>query len=195
MVYSILRLIALVLCKIFFRLDVVGVEHIPKKGAFILVSNHVSFLDPIALGVACPRKLNYMGRHDLFRNPIFSRLLTACCTFPVKRDSADPGAFKKAIRLIKDGKALVLFPEGRRSHYNDASSMPEPGIGFLYSKLEVTVIPAFIKGSHLALPKAAHFIRPAKISVCFGRQISIERRMPYQDIAIKIMDNIRHLSC
>jgi 1-acyl-sn-glycerol-3-phosphate acyltransferase len=195
MAYSILRFIALVLCKIFFRLDVVGIENIPKKGAFILASNHVSFLDPIALGVACPRKLNYMARHDLFRNPIFARLLAACCTFPVKRDSADPGAFKKAIRFIKDGKALVLFPEGRRADYNDASSMPQPGIGFLYSKLEVPVIPAFVKGTHLALPRGARFIRPAKIYVCFGRQISIERRMPYQDIAIGIMDNIRHLSC
>jgi 1-acyl-sn-glycerol-3-phosphate acyltransferase len=195
MVYSIIRFIALVLCKILFRLEVTGAGHIPKKGAFILASNHVSFLDPVALGVACPRKLNFMARHDLFHNPIFSRLLSLCCTFPVKKGSADPGAFKKAMHLIKDGKAIVLFPEGRRCDYNDTSSMPQPGIGFLCSKLGVPVIPAFVKGSHIALPKGAHFIRPAKISVCFGKQISVERRMPYQDIAIRIMDNIRHLSC
>jgi 1-acyl-sn-glycerol-3-phosphate acyltransferase len=89
---------------------------------------------------------------------------------------------------------LLLFPEGTRQSQGEALPA-QAGIGFLAAKLDCPVIPAFIKGSEEALPKGAKFIRPAKISVCFGQQIFIERRMPYQEIAQLIMARIRHLSC
>lgn len=159
-----------------------------------MASNHVSYLDPITLGVACPRKLNFMARHDLFYNPWFSWLITAVGAFPLKRDSYDLSSLKEAMRRLKNGNALVLFPEGSRS-INGISNQPQAGIGFLAVKVSLPVIPAFIRGTELALPKGSKFIRPRKVSVHFGRQVSIERRLPYQDIARAIMKDIRHLSC
>jgi len=194
MLYSILRLLSAIILKILFRFKAKGLEHIPKRGGFILASNHVSYLDPIAVGVACQRKLNYMAKEELFCNPLFSRLLSRIGVFPVKRDSADLSALKEAMRRVRIGGALVLFPEGSR-RFDGASHEPYSGIGFLAAKLNVPVIPAFVKGTEKALPAGAKFIRLTNISVCFGKQISIERRMPYQDIAGHIMDNIRHLSC
>lgn len=194
MLYDISRLLLLLLFKIFFRIRASGCENIPKKGGFILASNHTSYLDPIALGVASPRKLNFMAKHDLFIYPLFSRLLMAVGAFPVKRDSPDASALKEAIRRLKKGKALVLFPEGSRK-VNAVSFEPQPGIGFLAVKSEVCVVPAFIKGTDTALPKGARFIRPSRINVQFGQQISIERRQPYSDIAIQIWQEINRLSC
>lgn len=194
MLYSILRLLSAIILKVLFRFKAKGLEHIPKRGGFILASNHVSYLDPIAVGVACQRKLNYMAKEELFCNPLFSRLLSRIGVFPVKRDSADLSALKEAMRRVRIGGALVLFPEGSR-RFDGASHEPYSGIGFLAAKLNVPVIPAFVKGTEKALPAGAKFIRLTNISVCFGKQISIERRMPYQDIAGHIMDNIRHLSC
>lgn len=180
--------------KVLFRFRVKGREHIPRKGAFILASNHVSYLDPIALGVACPRKLNFMAKQELFVNPWFSKLMSAVCAFPIKRDSADLFALKEAMRRLKSGKALVLFPEGSR-RFDGTSAEPQAGIGFLAAKLNVPVVPAWIKGTAVALPKGAKSIKPVKVSVYFGKQIFIERRMPYQEIAKTVMENIRHLSC
>jgi 1-acyl-sn-glycerol-3-phosphate acyltransferase len=194
MVYFILRNLSILIFKAIFSMKVCGRKYIPKEGGFILASNHVSYLDPIALGVACPRKLNYMARHDLFSNRLFARLLFSICTFPVKRDSADLSALREAMQRISSGKALVIFPEGSR-RFDGTSCEPHPGIGFLASKLNVPVIPAFIKGTDRALPRGARYIRPTKISVYFGKEILIERRMPYQAVANLIMDNIRHLSC
>ncbi len=159
-----------------------------------MASNHVSYLDPIAVGVACQRKLNYMAKEELFRNPLFSWLLYRICVFPVKRDSADLSALKVAMRRVKAGGGLVLFPQGSR-RFDGGPREPYAGIGFLTAKLNVPVIPAFVKGTEKSLPAGAKFIRLTNISVCFGKQISIERRMPYQDIARHIMDSIRHLSC
>ncbi|MDP3732729.1 MAG: lysophospholipid acyltransferase family protein [Candidatus Omnitrophota bacterium] len=180
--------------KILFRFKAEGLEYIPKTGGFILASNHVSYLDPIAVGVASGRKLNYMAKEELFCNPLFSRLLCGINVFPVKRDSADLSAIKEAMRRVRMGGGLVLFPEGSR-RFDGASHKPYAGIGFLTAKLNVPVIPAFVKGTEKALPTGAKFIRLTSISISFGKPFFIERRMPYQDIAMQIMDNIRHLSC
>jgi 1-acyl-sn-glycerol-3-phosphate acyltransferase len=194
MVYYLSRALSVILFKLLFRIKVRGKEYIPKKGAFILASNHVSYLDPLALGVACPRKLNYMARHDLFSSAFASWWFTCVGAFPVKRNSADIAAFRTAIRRLKDGAGLLLFPEGTRQERSVSLGNPEPGIGFLASKLNVPVIPAFVKGTDEVLPKGAKFIVPKKIFVSFGKQISIERGLPYQNVAKLIMENIRQLA-
>jgi len=194
MLYRFTSLLALIACKVIFGVQAKGIEHIPKKGGFILASNHVSYLDPIVLGAISPRKLNFMAKEELFCHPLISWFLSQVGAFPVKRDSADLSALRYAMRRLREGKVLILFPEGSR-RFDSTSTEPYPGIGFLTAKSNVPVIPVFIKGTERALPRGAKFIRPAKISVYFGKQISIERRVPYQDIAKLIMDNIRHLSC
>jgi 1-acyl-sn-glycerol-3-phosphate acyltransferase len=178
-----------------FRFRATGKENIPQKGGFLIASNHASYLDPVMVGVACPRLLNYMARHDLFNNAAFAWILKYSRAFPVKRKSADLGAIKEAIRRLKNGEGLLVFPEGGRQASVYVSE-PEAGVGFLAAKSGVPVIPAFVSGTDRAWPRHARFIKPAtKISVHFGKQIHIEGRMPYQDIARKIMENIRHLSC
>lgn len=192
MLYIILRSLAILIFKILFRFKVKGAEYIPKKGGFILASNHFSYLDPVALGVACPRRLSFMARHDLFCKPLFSWLISNLGAFPVKRGSADLSALKEAMQRIKKGNSLVLFPEGTR-RFDRTSFEPHPGIGFLAIKLNVPVIPVVISGTDKALPKGSKFIRPRKVSVQFGKQIYIDKKQSYQDIAHLIMKNIRHI--
>lgn len=212
MIYWFFRSLSALIFKTVFRIKVYGKNNIPQKGGFILASNHVSYLDPVAIGVACPRKLNFMARHDLFDNPAFSWLLYRLGAFPVKRDSADLSALKEAMKRVKQGKVLTVFPEGSRA-FDGISNEPQPGIGFLAAKLNVPVVPAFIRGTYDAFPKGAKFIRPAQICVYFGQprsfyykemllnekgrgqQISVEGGLPYQKIALDIMENIRRLAC
>jgi 1-acyl-sn-glycerol-3-phosphate acyltransferase len=195
MVYFILRSLSFLILKIFFGLKVSGAVNIPKKGGFILASNHVSYLDPIVLGCACRRKLSFMARHDLFNNYFSSRLMYSVRSFPVKRNSADFGAIREAIRRLKCGSGLVLFPEGRRQEKIAQNAQPQPGIGFLAVKVGVPIIPAFIKGTQEAMPKGAKFIIPKRIFVSFGQKIHIERGLPYENAAWTVMDSIRRLEC
>lgn len=179
--------------KIFFGYKISGRENIPRKGGFIIASNHLSNLDPMLVGAACPGLVNYMAKKELFKNPAFGWLISSVGAFPVKRNSIDLFALKEAIRRLKSGKALLLFPEGGRQE-EGAKNTPYAGIGFLAVKSGAAVIPAFINGTQEAWPKHSRFIRPAKVTVRFGKQIPLERRLPYQDIALSIMENIRRLS-
>ncbi|MFA5410484.1 MAG: lysophospholipid acyltransferase family protein [Candidatus Omnitrophota bacterium] len=194
MLYWFLRFLSFLILKIFFRLEVKGRENLPKKGGFILAGNHISYLDPVVIGVAVPRKLNYLAKRELFRNRASSWFFSKLHIFPIKRDSADISALKEALRRVRNDEGLVLFPEGSR-RLDSSSAEAEPGVGFLAAKLDVPVIPAFVRGTERALPRGAKFLKPARISVCFGKQIPIERRLPYQDIAQQIMANIRRIAC
>lgn len=191
--YGFGKFLSTIFCGLLFCLKVYGRQNIPKEGGFILACNHLSYLDPIVLGVACPRNINYMARHDLFKNKIFGRMISSVGAFPVKRDSADLSAIKEAIKRVKSGKVVGLFPQGSRKEI-DSQDKPEAGIGFLAAKVDAPVIPAFINGTQRCLAKGAKFVRPGKITVSFGKEIPIERGLPYSEVAEKIMAGIRQLA-
>jgi 1-acyl-sn-glycerol-3-phosphate acyltransferase len=192
--YKLGRLFFLVFFKVFNGLEVSGRQYLPKGKGFILVSNHVSNLDPIVLGVACPRNVYFMAKEELFSNRFFGWVLRHVHAFPLKRKGADLSAIRTAIKKVNSGGVILIFPEGTRS--TDGKLGPgHEGVGFLADKLNAPVIPAFIKGTEIALPKGSSSIRPAKISVRFGKQIPLERRVAYSDVADRVMQAIKQLSC
>lgn len=193
MLYKITASLANFIFGFFFRIKVSGVENIPRKGGFILASNHLSYLDPAVLAIACPREVNFMAKAELFRIPLFSNLIRVLGAFPVKRNTADISALKEAMKRVKAGSGLLVFPEGGRKE-GSTDLEPQAGIGFLAAKINAFVIPAFISGTDIALPKGAKVIKPSKVSVIFGKQIPIERGLPYKEIAQGIMNSIRRLS-
>ncbi|HPL82681.1 MAG TPA: lysophospholipid acyltransferase family protein [Candidatus Omnitrophota bacterium] len=194
MPYRFSRFILLILSKLFFRIEFKGREFIPKKGGFILVANHTSYLDPVALGVACTRTLRFMAKDNLFSRHFLASWLKAVGVIPVKRDAADLSALKTAIKSGNLGMGLALFPEGTRRLKENAFINPEPGVGFLAAKLRLPIIPAYISGTYEALPKGAKSLNFSKIKVKFGEQINIERGKPYHDIAAMIMASVKELS-
>lgn len=192
--YRFSRFIFLVILKLFFQFEVKGRENIPEKGGFILAANHVSYLDPAAVGVACPRTVHFMARDSLFLKPVLKSWLKAVEVIPLKRNAADLSAIKTGLKILRKGGALALFPEGTRRTKVDMYLNPEPGVGFLAAKGGVPVIPVFVSGIYIAMPRQARSLRLAKISVRFGKEIHIERGRPYQETSDLIMANIKQLS-
>lgn len=199
MFYLIVRLSVALFFKIVFRLKVYGRGNVPKEGAFILASNHSSYLDPPALSVASPRVLHFMARHDLFNNWAFGVLIRALNSFPVKRGGIDPSVFKETIERLKNGQVLLIFPEGRRSETGELGT-PQSGVGFLSITADVPILPAYIKGTREALPKGARFIKPKSISVYFGKIIEPkkltlpnDKKQACEELANYVMDEIKHM--
>jgi len=194
MVYFIGKTLIRIFGKVLFDVKVTGRENLPKKGGFIVAANHVSYLDPPIIGAACPGRLFYMARHDLFRNPLFGVILRSVNVFPVKRNSADITALKKALKILKSGRGLLLFPEGSRQQPGRLGE-PTAGVGLLVAKSKAPVIPAFIKGTEIALPKGAKKLTRAKVTIHFGKPVNFERGIAYKDIAAGIMKSISDISC
>ena len=164
----------------------------PAQGGFILAANHISNLDPIAVGVASPYPLNFMVKEELFANRLSSWFFSKLGCFPVKRGSADLHAIKEAIRRLKAGGVLCIFPEGRRQEIDATQdAQPRRGVGFLAAKLGVQVLPAFVEGTEGILPRGRKFIRPGRIKVTFGKLIHVDRELPSEEAAELIMRQIR----
>ena len=116
MLYKIGRVLVGLFQKIVYRVHVYGKEKLPSDKTFMLCSNHISNHDPPILGVNMPFKVHYMGKAELFKNPILSKVFRALGAFPVKRGgNGDSAAVRTAVGLLKSGEIVAIFPEGMRA--------------------------------------------------------------------------------
>ena len=150
-------------------------HNVPAAGGAVLASNHQSFLDPMVVGLGLPRQVHYMARDSLFRNFAFGRLISSLNAFPVKRNTADLGAIKESLRRLKNGKLVLLFGEGTRTHDGRIAPL-QSGIVMLARKARVPVIPVVIDGAFEAWPRHNIFWQFQSIRVVYGEP------MPYQKI-------------
>ena len=178
---------------------VAGQEHIPKSGGAVIAPNHVSFFDPPAVGSSLPRRVYYFAKEELFQIPVFGWLIRKCYAFPVDREGSDLGAFRHAIRLLRGGELLVVFPEGARSR---DGTLDEGGTGaaLIASRAGVPIIPCSLWGTDRALPRGARFFHRALVQVSFGAPITCEeygsRRLTkeeLQQVTVRIMRAIGEL--
>lgn len=139
-----------------------GQHNVPASGALIMIANHQSFFDPPLIGTYTSRVLHYMARDSLFTNPLFRALISRVNAFPVKRGQADVAAFKKSLRLMKEGEALLVFPEGTRSETGRVREM-QPGAVALARKGKAAIILAAIEGAAEVWPRNARVPRPGRI--------------------------------
>lgn len=207
LVYRFVRGIIFLLAKIIFRLRIVGHSNIPNEGRVIIAANHASYLDPPLVGCSIVRRVNFMAMAELFRNPFCRAMYRVLGGFPVKRREADAGAIRHAVRLLKDGKVVMIFPEGTRS-YDGRLQEPRGGVGMIVALSRAKVVPAFIKGTEKALPRDSWRLKAIPVTIYFGRPLdfadelkglddkkvlSDKRKMLYNIINMKIMDEIAKL--
>ena len=189
-IYLAAKFIGFFVFHLFFSIEIKGRKNFPKKSAFIIASNHLSYLDPPIIGFACPRKLNFFAKSSLFKIKIFSNLIKILGAIPIEREGS-PLTLRKGLDILKKGEGLVIFPEGTRSK-NGEIKEGKPGIGFLVAKSKVPVIPIRLIGTDKALPCGRKFIRIAKVKVIVGKPLYIEQEN-YYEISEIIMDTIKKL--
>jgi 1-acyl-sn-glycerol-3-phosphate acyltransferase len=135
------------LAKTFFNYRVIGAENMIEEGPCIIAANHCSFLDPPLVGVACKRAIHYLARKSLLEWPILGPIFPELNVIPVDRKNADRSALMGAIRVVKNGGAVLIFPEGTRSP--DGNLQPaQPGIGMIVAKTGAPVVPVRVFGSY-----------------------------------------------
>jgi 1-acyl-sn-glycerol-3-phosphate acyltransferase len=170
-VYGILWVLARVVSWVCFRYRVEG--QVPQAGGVLIAANHASYLDIPLLGCGMRRRAWYLGRNDLFPIPVMNGILRGLGWIPVRLGRLDREAFGKAINLIRAGKAVVIFPEGGRSHDGHLRE-PKAGIGVIVSQTGCPVVPAYLKGTFEVLPPGARWPRWRQVTIRFGTPIRFE---------------------
>lgn len=153
-----------------FRARTVGKEHIPRDGGVLIAANHASFLDIPLLGSSIPRRVAFLGRQDLFPIPGLNGLLQWLGWIPIRHDRLDRAGFGRAVALINEGTAVVIYPEGTRTRTGDLGP-GKPGLGTLVAETGCVVLPAYIGGTFEALPMGSARLRFRPVWVAFGKPI------------------------
>ena len=151
--YYMARLFWRVWFTLFTHRQVKGKENIPRKGALLIVVNHVTAADPPVIQVSINRKLVFMAKAELFRSRFRAYFLSRMGTFPVRQGQPDLKALRLANQLLAKGLALVVFPEGRSS-YNGKLQLALPGSALIAARNGVLILPVAITGTQKIRRKA-----------------------------------------
>jgi 1-acyl-sn-glycerol-3-phosphate acyltransferase len=169
------------LYSLFFRLGrwkLHGRENVPRKGAVIIAPNHVSMFDPPLVGCATPRPVTTMGKAELFEKKtcglkILGFIIQHMATFPVRRGAGDRRAIRRALQVLKDEGALVIFPEGTRSP--DGQLCPsELGLGMIAHASKAPIVPVYLKGTHGSLSKMHPGVHLIHVEAFYGKPLYFE---------------------
>jgi 1-acyl-sn-glycerol-3-phosphate acyltransferase len=137
----------------------------------MLISNHQSHLDPVLLGVGCPRQLRALARKSLFFWPM-SWLISSLGAVPVDRGGSGISGIKAVLKMMGNQEAVIIFPEGTRTR--DGQLQPfQSGFAAIARRSKATIVPAAINGAYEAMPRGKVFPRPrATVALAFGPAIS-----------------------
>jgi 1-acyl-sn-glycerol-3-phosphate acyltransferase len=176
--FSVVRIVLLALCRLLFRMKIVGMNNVPMRGGVLVVSNHLHNADPLLISVAFPRPVHFMAKKELMTIPVIGRLIRWGGAFPVDRGKADRQAIVQATDRLQQGIAVGMFPEGTRS-VSRQIERALPGAGLIALRGNVAILPAAITGSE-RLPfngaKQLHDDARARwqVTVTFGKPFRLE---------------------
>lgn len=197
MLYKIFRLLFAMIIKIFGRYQVSGLQNLPDSGPALVVSNHISNWDPLVVGVVMPRQINFVAKEVLFKIPLVGFLMRAWGAVPISRERGNREALTKSMELLKDGRVVGIFIEGKRNLGNpDKMLDPQPGAAMLALKSGVPVVP-------VALTNTNRIFRSfKKVKVMIGEPMlfnssteleGLEKKEQYHQISRKITEAIEGL--
>jgi 1-acyl-sn-glycerol-3-phosphate acyltransferase len=160
-----------------FRLRASGLENVPAQGGVVLAPMHRSYADSLAVGVPLKqRRFRAMAKYELFGVPLVGRMIAMGGGFPVRRAVQDMEAYQAALRMLRDGEMLLVFPEGTRNR--DGKARPQLGAARLALEAGVALVPVSIHGSDRIKLLPPRF---PKIRVHYGEPIPLDD-LPRDDL-------------
>jgi 1-acyl-sn-glycerol-3-phosphate acyltransferase len=170
MFYRFARAVVLSVCKVVFRVRVVGKENVPRSGAYIVAPSHRSILDVPFSAFVTTRTIRYLAKEELFSTSFGSKFFTALGAVRVERGTADRAALRALEAELARGEPVAVFPEGTRESGPRIAPLFD-GAAYLAVKLGVPIVPVGVGGSEGILPKGKLFPRPRRVAVVVGKPI------------------------
>lgn len=176
--------------KLVYRLEINGLENVPKEGPVIFCGNHRSYIDPPLIVATAKRDMKFLAKEELYKNKFLAFLGWAFEAIPVKRDEKDISAIKTSLKDLKEGKCIALFPEGTRNGLEKGEKVKD-GVAFFAVRSGAKVVPCGIKGGTKELKK---------LTISYGKPLDYSKYKGSKDkdvldnITKEIMDNIIELA-
>lgn len=170
-VYAWIRLFARIAGSLFFGLRVEGRHLFPEEGAALVCANHQSYFDPVLVGLACDRRLNYLARASLFHVPFLKHLIRFLDAIPIDREGTGLAGLKETLKRLKRGEMVLIFPEGTRSRDGEVAPL-KAGFSSLARRSKAALVPIGIDGAFQAWPRTQILPSLERIHIVIGEPLN-----------------------
>lgn len=169
-----------------------GQRNIPQQDPVLVVANHQSHFDPPLVGMGSSRRMNYLARESLFKFKPFGWLLGSVGAIPIDRDGRGLAGIKAALRLLKQGEMVLVFPEGTRSANGEMQPF-RPGFTTLAVRSKASILPVGIQGAYDGWPRHRKFPRRCHAHVHYGTPIPPQQvaAFPERELITEVERRIR----
>jgi 1-acyl-sn-glycerol-3-phosphate acyltransferase len=159
-----------VFSRLYWRVEIVGREHLPASGPYVIAPVHRSNVDTLLCGCLTRRRIRFMGKDSLWKYGWSGALFSSLGGFPVHRGTPDREALRRCEEAVEGGEPVVLFPEGTRQSGPKLHPLFE-GAAFVAARTGVPLVPVGIGGSEWAMPKGSRRVSPVKVVMVVGEPI------------------------
>ena len=164
---ELMRPVVGVISRAFWRIEFRGLENIPHHGGVIIAANHQTYIDPFWLSLKIKRPTRYLAWSAAFRWPLVGRCLTWFGAWPLALEGSDPAAIRRSLQWLREGGAVVIFPEGGRSTASGELERFKAGAVRLALEAGVPILPVTIKGGNRIWPRGWRVPRFGKVVVTY----------------------------
>lgn len=157
------RLISRALWRINFR----GVENIPAEGGVVIAANHQTYVDPFWISLPVHRPLRYLAWSEAFKWPVAGRAIEALGAWPVVIERGNPSAHRRSLQWLREGGAVVIFPEGGRELADGEMLRFKSGAARLALEAGVPILPVTVRGGNVAWPRGQRWPRTGQVEIVY----------------------------
>ena len=184
MIYTAVRRLLAPVCRVIYRVEVRGEQHVPADGPVVVAANHPSVLDPFVLSTAVERPLRYVAKAELWRVPLWAPLLDALGGIPVNRDMGDRAALAAALAALEQGDAVGIFPQGgvRRGTWHRGAARLALASGAPLLPVRILATDQALRPGHVGFPR---------VGILIGEPIAVSRRQPTIATAAELTARLR----
>jgi 1-acyl-sn-glycerol-3-phosphate acyltransferase len=162
------RAVTRIIARTYIRLHAEGLENVPDEGACVIITNHISGLDPFVIGIPMNRTLYCLAKVELYQNAMLTWILNSLGFIPLERDSTDTSAMRIVLRLLRNGEAIGISPEGTRSTTGDMLPFTD-GATKLALHAQVPIMPVAVYGTRELMPPGTYGFKPGKVYIKVGK--------------------------
>lgn len=153
--------------RLLWKMELLGVENVPKAGGLIIAANHQTYFDPFWISVPVKRPTRYLAWSAAFKWPFVGRCLTWFGAWPLQLERSDPSAIRRSLQCLRDGGAVVIFPEGGRSTSSGEMERFKAGAVRLALEANVPILPVTIRGGNHVWPRGWRFPHTGKVVITY----------------------------
>jgi 1-acyl-sn-glycerol-3-phosphate acyltransferase len=153
--------------KVLWKIEFEGLENVPKNGGLVIASNHQTYIDPFWLSLPIKRPTRYLAWSDAFRWPIVGRFLSWFGAWPLALEGSDPAAIRRSLQWLRNGGAVVIFPEGARGNATGSLERFKAGAVRLALEADVPILPVTIRGGNQVWPKGWKLPHLGKVVIVY----------------------------